>query len=77
MPHIMYFIDDAPVGQDDAGFDKILDAVRTRKNTRVIIKIYDNPSLGGNALKDLLPFRTRFDDLRKALGENKLVYEFA
>ena len=75
-PHVLYFVDDAPVGQDDEGLDKILDRVRAHKTIRVILKIQRNPSRGGHALRDTLPFKARLDELEKALGENKLVYEF-
>ena len=74
--HVRYFIGDVSVGENDAGFDKILDTVRARKNVRVVLKIQHNPSLGGNALRDTLPFKARFDELEKAVSGNKLVYEF-
>jgi hypothetical protein len=75
-PHTMYYIDDSPVGEDDNGFDRILDVIRSHKNIRVILKIQSISSLGGSSLKDSLPFRERFNELREALGENQLIYEF-
>ncbi|MGA9365508.1 MAG: hypothetical protein WBW16_14185 [Bacteroidota bacterium] len=74
--HVMYFIDNSPVGEDDEGFDKILDTIRTYKNIQVTLIIQHTPS-GGNTLEDSLPFRERFDELIEALGKNKLIYEFA
>lgn len=81
VPHhpqrIIYYVDDAPVGEDDAGFDKVLDAIRTHEHSGVTLKIGNSGSLGGASLKDSFPFRERFNELREALGENKLIYEFS
>jgi hypothetical protein len=73
---VMYFIDGSLVGEDDVGFDKILDTIRTHKNIRATLKIRSVSSLGGETLIDSFPFRKRFDELREALGENELIYEF-
>jgi hypothetical protein len=73
---VMYFLDDAPIGEDNEGFNRILDTLRTHINIRVILKIQSVSSLGGNSLIGSLPFRDRFNELREVVGENKLVYEF-
>lgn len=73
---VMYFIDDSPVGENDEGFNKILETIRMYSNIKVTLKIQSISSLGGHSLKESLPFRERFDELRKILGENKLVYDF-
>ena len=75
-PRVMYYVDDSPVGEDNSGFDRILDLIRSRKNIQVTLKIDRTSSLGGGSLVDSLPFRERFNELREELGENKLIYEF-
>jgi hypothetical protein len=75
--HVMYFIDDSPVGEDDNGFNKILETIRKHKKIQVTLKIQSIPSLGGSPLIDSFPFKKRFNELKETLGENKLIYEFA
>ena len=74
--HVMYYVDDSPVGVDNEGFDRILDAIRLNNNVQVTLRIR-NVSVGGESLIDTLPFRERFNELREALGHSKLIYEFA
>lgn len=74
--HIIYYVDGAPVGEDNAGFDNVLSAIRVHKKVKVILKISTISSLGGDDLTNTFPFKERFDELKKALGANKLVYEF-
>ncbi len=73
----IYYVDDVPVGEDDSGFDKVLDAIRTHKNVGVTLKIGNAGSLGGSSLQNSFPFKKRFNELTEALGENKLTYEFS
>ena len=74
--HIIYYVDGTPVGEDNAGFDNVLSEIRVHKKIKVILKISTISSLGGDDLINTFPFKARFDDLKKALGGNKLVYEF-
>lgn len=71
-----YYVNDSPVGEGGEGFDRILDLVRSHKNVRVILHVRQMTSLGGGSLEESFPFADRLDELRKELGENKLVYEF-
>ncbi|MDX6576014.1 MAG: hypothetical protein QOE96_1967 [Blastocatellia bacterium] len=73
----LYYVDDCAVGEGDAGFEKILDAVRSHKNIQLSLKIPGISSLGGGSLIDSLPFNERFEELMEALGENKLIFEFS
>jgi hypothetical protein len=73
---IVYYVDDFAVGEDDNGFDKVLEAVRTYKNRGVTLKIGNAGSLGGGSLIDGLPFRERFNELAEAAGEDNLIYDF-
>jgi hypothetical protein len=75
-PCVTYYVDESPVGEDDNGFDRILNMIRSHKNTQVTLKIQYIYSLGGGNLIDSLPFRKRFNELREALGENKIIYDF-
>ena len=75
-PRVTYYVDDIPVGSDDVGFDRILDLVRADDDIRVILNIRSSPSLGGGALNDALPFRDRIDELRDAVGDHALSYDF-
>ncbi|MGI0484855.1 hypothetical protein ACN4EK_05405 [Pantanalinema rosaneae CENA516] len=75
-PHILYYVDDFFTGEDNAGFDKILEMVRLSKDTQATLKINYINSLGGDSLINSFPFRDRFDELRDALGQKKLIYEF-
>jgi len=72
---VMYYVDDSPVGRDNEGFEQVLDAIRSNKNVQVSLRIR-NVSVGGESLIASLPFRERFTELREALGENKLTYDF-
>jgi hypothetical protein len=76
-PSVAYYLDGEPVGEGDAGFDKILDVIRSHDEIQVNLKIGEAISLGGGSLGDTFPFRERLDELREALGENRLVYEFS
>ena len=72
---VMYYVDDSPVGRDNEGFDQILDAIRSNKNMSATLRIR-SVSEGGKSLIASLPFRERFTELKEALGENKLTYDF-
>jgi hypothetical protein len=77
-PHrVTYFVDEFPVGEDDVGFDRILDLIRADDNTDVILRILASPSLGGGPLIESFPFRRRLGELHEALGDNALTYEFS
>jgi len=75
-PTSMYFVNDCPVGENNIGFDKILDIIRTNNEIKVILKIGQISSLGGDSLRNSFPFKKRFQELKEALGTNKLIYEF-
>jgi hypothetical protein len=75
-PRVTYYVDDTPVGEDDVGFDRILDLVRAEDDTRVTLHIRSSPSLGGGPLADALPFRDRLDELQAAVGEHAVAYDF-
>ena len=75
-PHTIYIVNGLSVGEDNPGFDKILDMIRSSEKIEVILKINQISSLGGDSLINTFPFKDRFTELRKALGKNKLVYEF-
>jgi hypothetical protein len=75
-PHVMYYVDNSPLGEDDSGFDKILDMIRSRKNIQLALRMQYISPLGGGDLIDSLPFRNRFNELIEELGENKITYEF-
>jgi hypothetical protein len=73
--HITYFINSGRVGEDDEGFEKILQAINNEPSAEVIIKINQMHGLGGEKLEDHLPFKKRYDELINVLGERKLIYE--
>lgn len=75
LAHVTYYIDDSPVGEDNLGFDQILDAIRSNKNMSATLRIR-SVSEGGESLIASLPFRERFTELTEALGENRLIYDF-
>ena len=75
-PNTIYFVNDSKIGTNDIGFDKILKIIRLNKKIKVVIKISHISSLGGHSLINTLPFKDRFDELKNALGTNKLIYEF-
>jgi len=75
--HTIYSIDGSAVGEDNIGFDKILETVRSNRGIQVTLKIRGMSSLGGESLIDSFPFSDRFDELTEALGENKLNFEFS
>jgi hypothetical protein len=75
-PKVAYYIDDAAVGEDDSGFDRILQMIRSQKDVQVTLSIRQLNALGGQSLRDSLPFGKRFDELSEAAGDNKIVYDF-
>jgi len=58
--HITYFINSGRVGEDDEGFEKILQAINNEPSAEVIIKINQMHGLGGGKLEDHLPFKKRY-----------------
>jgi hypothetical protein len=72
----VYYVDDVAVGEDDGGFDRVLDMVRSHGPGQVTLKIREISSLGGDSLTNALPFRAKADELTAAAGENRIVYEF-
>jgi hypothetical protein len=73
---VTYFVDDEPVGDDDDGFDRILDLIRAEEDTDVVLRIQVSPSLGGGRLTDSFPFHSRLDELQEAVGDNAITYDF-
>lgn len=73
---VTYFINGEKAGDNDAGFDKILQVIKTDTHLRkVILKGKQRNMQGGGNLQSSLPFSKRFDELKKALGTRQLVYE--
>jgi hypothetical protein len=70
-----YFVNDTAVGEDDGGFDKVLETIRSQKDAKVILKIVSISSLGGESLVGSLPFRKRFEEFRSSVGTKGYVYE--
>ena len=77
-PHgrVVYFVDDAPVGEDDVGFDAVLDIIRSRGDVKVVLSMSHAGSLGGGSLRDSLPFKDRLDELISLTGPDRLGYNF-
>jgi hypothetical protein len=73
---IAYFVDDVPVGEDDIGFDSVLDIVRSRGDVKVVLSMRHAGSLGGGSLRDSLPFKARLDELIALTGPDRLGYKF-
>ena len=71
-----YYVNGSPVGEDDAGFDQVLESVRSHKDTRVVLKILQVSSFGGESLMDTLPFSKRFEEFRSSVGKKGYQYEF-
>lgn len=71
---VTYFVDDELVGNDDAGFDRVLELVSASEGA-VTLRVRDG-SLGGRDLTDELPFARRVEELRQRLGGRSLRYEF-
>jgi hypothetical protein len=73
---IAYFVDGAPVGDDDLGFNRILELLRADRQVAVTLRVKDSAEFAGGTLTDALPFGARIDELRSTLGERTVVYEF-
>ena len=72
-----YYVDETEVGDDDAGFDKIIELIRSDQDVEVILKIQGlHSALGGGSLRDSMPFGQRIEELTEALGANQLTYDF-
>lgn len=76
-PRVTYFVDEAPLGEDDAGFDRILELIRADDDADVILRIQGSRSLGGGPLTESFPFRSRLDELREVVGNNAITYNFS
>jgi hypothetical protein len=70
---VSYFVDGEPVGSDESGFERVLDLV-SASDEPLTLHVREL-SLGGGGLADELPFAPRLDELRRRLGERKLLYE--
>ena len=73
---IVYFVDDSPVGEDDVGFDRILDVIRSKSDVKVVLRMSQAGSLGGASLTNSLPFGNRFGELSALAGPNRLSFRF-
>lgn len=74
---VRYYVDDSPVGEGDAGFDAVLSTLRSRTDSDVVLKVERQSSLGGDDLIDTLPFGKRFNELREAAGDARILYAFS
>ena len=72
----IYFVNGAPAGEGDSGFDRVLEIVRSHPEAKIILKIVRISGFGGESLDSTLPFRERFGELKAAMGEKGFVYEF-
>jgi hypothetical protein len=71
-----YLVNDTAVGEDDSGFDRVLEIIRSQQDAKVILKIVSISSFGGKSLIDTLPFSNRFEEFRSSVGAKGYVYEF-
>jgi hypothetical protein len=72
---VRYYVDDSPVGDDDRGFDRVLELTRSR-DADVTLRIRQG-TLGGGDLTDSFPFKHRMKELQDGLGKRKLIFEFS
>lgn len=63
---VIYYVNEAEVGQGDAGFNIILSAVKENPELKVVITMTKVTSLGGDSLRNTLPFSARYDELVRA-----------
>ncbi len=63
---VRYFVDGEAVGQDDAGFERLL-AIADTCEGDVVVRVGELPT-GGEALTDLLPFSVRLPELTARVG---------
>jgi len=71
-----YFADDLPVGEQDAGFDAILESIRVRQIDTVILKSCGMVSTGNLSMVETLPFAARFEELERARDGLRIVFDF-
>ena len=71
-----YFADDLPVGEQDAGFDAILESIRVRQIDTVILKSCGMVSTGSLSMFETLPFAARFEELERARDGLRIVFDF-
>jgi hypothetical protein len=72
---VVYLVDDGPVGADDAGFDRVLDALRARPGAKVVVVLDQPGSLGGESLIGSLPFARRFKEFEALVGSGRVSFE--
>jgi hypothetical protein len=72
---VRYYVDDSPVGDDDQGFDRVLELTRSHDGD-VTLRIHQG-TLGGADLTDSFPFKHRMKELQEGLGERRLIFEFS
>jgi hypothetical protein len=70
---VRYFVDDEPVGSDEAGFDRVLEIV-SASDEPLTLRVLE-PGLGGTNLLDDLPFAPRLDELKERLDGRPLLYQ--
>jgi hypothetical protein len=71
---IQYFINSLLVGEDNNGFDKVLEQIKASRSKKVELIVKGAISLGGGCIEDSLPFKDRFKEFKTALGAKKLLY---
>ena len=73
---IKYFVNGKDVGNNDIGFDCVLEKLKKETTNKVLIIMTQISSLGGSSLEGSLPFYPRIQEFKEALGKRDLSYEF-
>ena len=74
---VNYFVNDLVVGSGDTGFDKIIKMLKENpKIGGVVLKAWLGGGLGGESFIKSLPFASRYDELKKTLGNRTLLIEY-
>jgi hypothetical protein len=70
---VVYLVDGQELGQGDTGFDQLLRHLADLPQGRVLIIRYPFwLTTGGGSFEDLLPYKTRVDELQRVIAERGL-----
>ncbi|HZY35743.1 MAG TPA: hypothetical protein VFE53_03800 [Mucilaginibacter sp.] len=74
---VKYFVNELNIGNGDKGFDRIIDMLKENPQIeKVTLKPTQIAGLGGESFGRTLPFRGRYDEFKKILGQRTLLIDF-
>jgi hypothetical protein len=71
---VTYFVNGFSVGEGDAGFDRVLEAIRGNVHARIVVR-QKGLAMGSQDLKSTLPFRQRYSEIERAAAPRSIGFD--